>query len=318
MKFGDVKDNYTKLWNTCIVTDHKDIDPVCKQILINKPRYDGIAATTKVPWFIIACIHNLECSLDFGGCLHNGDPWNKVTVDVPKGLGPWKSFEEAAVDALTYDGMTFWSDWSVEGCLYKLELFNGPGYFNHGVTSPYLWSMTNQYGTPPNIGKYVKDRIFDPKAISDQVGCAAILKQLNCFSSISTTVPTSIQTYTKGANIQLSANFNSSEFDCPCKYPNCTTTLIDLSHLNNLQAKRTKLGKPIHIASGYNCAQYNKDLGRVTGSQHALGTATDITIGSMTPAQVAAEFDNFDGVGTFAGFTHVDSRGYHSQWIETA
>ncbi len=185
MKFGDVKDNYTKLWNSCVVTNHSKVDSVCKQILANKPRYDVIASATQVPWFIVGCVHNLECDLSFKGCLHNGNPWNQVTTDVPKGLGPWKSFEEAAIDALKYDGLVYWHDWSIEGCLYKLEGFNGYGYYQYHVNSPYLWSFTNAYNNPPQYlaGKYVSDRVFDPKAISDQVGCAAILKQLGCFAT---------------------------------------------------------------------------------------------------------------------------------------
>jgi len=182
MKFGDVKDNYTKLWNSCVITNHSKVDTVCKQILANKPRYDVISKATQVPWYVVGCVHNLECNLSFKGCLHNGDPWNKVTIHDPKGLGPWGSFEEAAIAALKYDGLVYWHDWSVEGCLYKLEGFNGYGYYQYRVNSPYLWAGTDNYGTSPNIGKYVADNVFDPKAISDQVGCAAILKQLNCFS----------------------------------------------------------------------------------------------------------------------------------------
>lgn len=42
------------------------------------------------------------------------------------------------------------------------------------MRSPYLWSYSNHYSK----GKYVRDRVFDPEAVSDQCGAAVLLKAL--------------------------------------------------------------------------------------------------------------------------------------------
>jgi hypothetical protein len=55
--------------------------------------------------------------------------------------------------------------------LTMLEQYNGLGYANRGVPSPYLWSGTDQYKS----GKYVRDGVYDSAAIDNQPGCAGLL-----------------------------------------------------------------------------------------------------------------------------------------------
>ena len=145
------------------------------RIVSRKDRYEAVSRATGVPWHIIAIIHNLECSGNFGCHLHNGDPLRRRTVNVPAGRprtgNPPFTWEASAIDALTYDGFTRWEDWSVAGTLYKLEGYNGFGYRKRGIASPYLWSGTQHY----TRGKYVADGKFDPRATSSQVGAAALL-----------------------------------------------------------------------------------------------------------------------------------------------
>jgi lysozyme family protein len=92
---------------------------------------------------------------------------------VPAGRGPFSSWEEAAIDALLnchpYLGKR--KDWSLAGVLIGLELYNGLGYANKGVPSPYLWAGTNQYTS----GKYVADGKYDPGHVDQQLGCVAML-----------------------------------------------------------------------------------------------------------------------------------------------
>src|SRR5215469_13063769 len=66
-----------------------------------KSRYQAVTARTGVPWFIVAVIHDRECSQDWKGSLAQGDPWDRVSVHVPAGRGPFRSWEDAAIDALT-------------------------------------------------------------------------------------------------------------------------------------------------------------------------------------------------------------------------
>jgi lysozyme family protein len=138
-----------------------------------KSRYQAVAAKTGVPWAVIAVIHERECSQDWTGSLAQGDPWDRVSTHVPAGRGPFRSWEEAAIDALVncspYAARN--KDWSIGGTLIKLEEYNGLGYASRGKPSPYIWSGTDQY----ICGKYVRDGVFDPNAVDSQLGCAGLL-----------------------------------------------------------------------------------------------------------------------------------------------
>lgn len=171
---------YAGLFETCLIRpDREDLVRLATERLLgNKGRYQTLAGQTKVPWYVIALIHNLECASDFERHLHNGDPLGERTVRVPKGRPqsgqPPFSWEDSAKDALAFDGFADWSDWTVPAILYKLERYNGWGYRKHHpeTLSPYLWSFTNHY----TKGKYIADGKFSADAVSKQVGAAAILR----------------------------------------------------------------------------------------------------------------------------------------------
>lgn len=166
------KDLYGRAQISTNVEQRDRVHWAITRILANKKRYEAVAAKTHVPWFLLAAIHGLEASFNFSTCLHNGDPLGKITVHVPAGRGPFHTWEEAAVDALRYDGLSGRDNWSVAKCLQFAEKYNGTGYLKrHPETlSPYLWCCTNMYAK----GKYVADGKYDPNAISKQVGVAAI------------------------------------------------------------------------------------------------------------------------------------------------
>jgi lysozyme family protein len=138
-----------------------------------KAVYLDIQNATRVPWFVIAVIHERESSQNFNTQLGQGDPLNRVSTHDPKGRGPFYSFKEGAVDALVkcapYGAR--WTDWSCGGALTLLEQYNGTGYASKGVPSPYVWSGTDQY----HSGKYVRDHVYDPNTIDVQLGCAGLL-----------------------------------------------------------------------------------------------------------------------------------------------
>lgn len=138
-----------------------------------KAKYQAVSAITGVPWALIAVIHQRECSQDWTGSLAQGDPWNRVSVRVPAGRGPFRSWEEAAIDALVncapYTARN--KDWSIGRTLTKLEQYNGLGYAARGRPSPYIWSGTDQYRS----GKYVRDGVYDANVVDSQPGCAGLL-----------------------------------------------------------------------------------------------------------------------------------------------
>jgi lysozyme family protein len=138
-----------------------------------RARYQAVQDRTGVPWPIIAVIHERECSQNWSGSLAQGDPWNKVSIHVPAGRGPFSSWEEAAVDALVNCSphAARNKDWSIGAALTKLEEYNGLGYAARGRPSPYVWSGTDQYKS----GKYVRDGVYDPDVVDSQLGCAGLL-----------------------------------------------------------------------------------------------------------------------------------------------
>jgi len=178
---GDTrKPDFQKLWDTMVIKPEKmpEVQFMAAKIVKNKARYEAVSKVTGVPWIVIGCIHKQESNCDFGTHLHNGDPLTARTVQVPAGRPvngkPPFTWEESAIDALGYDGATGIKDWSIVATLNFLHRYNGLGYLNKGIYSPYLWSYTNHYVS----GKYVRDGVYDPKAVSGQCGVAPLLKVL--------------------------------------------------------------------------------------------------------------------------------------------
>lgn len=171
--------NNLEHWNIAKFTRSTQINAQAAKIEANRSRYEPVAEATGVPWDVIGVIHYRESSGNFAGVLHNGDKVignGKKTTSVPKGRGPFSTWEEAAIDALMncapFLGKN--TDWSISTTLDKLEAYNGLGYRNKGLPSPYLWAGTDQYVK----GKYVADGKFDPNHVDQQLGVAPILMKL--------------------------------------------------------------------------------------------------------------------------------------------
>ncbi len=164
-----------KRWAAAKLTRGPEFVPVANRLIVDKARFMAMSARTGVPWFVIAVIKQRESGNDANwiGNIANGQAWSKKTTIVPIGRGPFKSWEEAAYDALMlcppYAGKN--KDWSVGGTLTLLESYNGYGYANKGIPSPYIWSGTDQYKS----GKYVADHVFDPNVVDAQLGCAGLI-----------------------------------------------------------------------------------------------------------------------------------------------
>jgi len=170
-------------WKACHITPAllPTLTKTAQRLVDAKNHYQAVSAVTGVPWPVIAVIHERESSQSWLASLAQGDPWNKVSTHVPKGRGPFKSWEEAAIDALKVapPKAATWKDWSIGGALTLLEQYNGLGYFKRGVPSPYVWASTDQY----QRGKYIRDGVFDPNAVDKQLGCAALLMSMQSIDS---------------------------------------------------------------------------------------------------------------------------------------
>jgi lysozyme family protein len=110
--------------------------------------------------------------------LHNGDPLTARTVHVPAGRPPTSTppftWEASAQDALTFENFDRETDFTLPRILYLFEHYNGMGYRQFGLATPYLWSFSNHYAK----GKFGQDGEFDPELVSKQVGAATLLKAL--------------------------------------------------------------------------------------------------------------------------------------------
>ncbi len=182
-----LRDEYRAAWDAAQIRPERlaAVERLCDVLLRSRERYETAGAPLGVPWHVVACLHALEgggSRGDFSRHLLNGDPLTGRTVHVPAGRpvappaageGEAYAWEEGAREALAR--WRAWSDWSVPGTLYQLERYNGMGTRRRGVWSPYLWSFTTLYSR----GKFVSDGVWDPSAVSAQVGAAAILKVLS-------------------------------------------------------------------------------------------------------------------------------------------
>lgn len=178
--FGPLEEEYASRWASMRISPGKvtAIDAVARKIIAGKARYQAVEADTGVPWAFVGVLHNREAGCDFSGVLHNGEKilgTGRKTKLVPAGRGPFKTWHEAAIDALKIKGYkTGVPVWSVARCLFEGERFNGFGYRMHGVPSAYLWSFSDQY----KRGKYVADGVWSATTVDRQMGIAPLMARL--------------------------------------------------------------------------------------------------------------------------------------------
>jgi lysozyme family protein len=160
-----------------------------------KQFYAPVEKAIGVPWYMVAVIDQRESGAR-GGVLHNGEfivGKGRRTSLVPANRGPFNTWHEAAIDALTMPGKNFdkvgRKNWSIELVLYALEAYNGWGYrqYHSKTPSPYVWSCTNVYDDSPR-GKYIADGVWGAGVTDTQIGCAPLLKALLALDK-STVVP---------------------------------------------------------------------------------------------------------------------------------
>lgn len=84
-----------------------------------------------------------------------------------------------------------------------------------------------------------------------------------------------------------------------------------------LEKIRAVWGRPIVINSGYRTKTYNQQCGGAKASQHLTANAVDFNVQGVAPSTVYAKLDAMypdQGLGKYAGFTHLDLRGYRARW----
>lgn len=149
-----------------------------KRILAGKAQYKKVELALGVPWPVVGMIHERESSCKFSTHLHNGDTLQKRTTHVPAGRPktgspPFKWFE-SAIDALRMKNADAFGPWTIGATGVFLEDYNGPGYFNRGIPSPYVLAGSDLY----TKGKYVADGKFNKNFVDPQPGCFPLLQCL--------------------------------------------------------------------------------------------------------------------------------------------
>lgn len=88
-----------------------------------------------------------------------------------------------------------------------------------------------------------------------------------------------------------------------------------------LDALRSRIGSAVVLTSVYRNEAHNAAVGGVQGSQHGRFCAADFHAATGSPTQWAAilrqmRADNLfqGGIGLYAGFVHVDTRGWNADW----
>lgn len=99
----------------------------------------------------------------------------------------------------------------------------------------------------------------------------------------------------------LSKDFDSSEFMCPC---GCKTFVKNDDLVYKLQKIRDRLGKPITVTSGTRCTIHDREVGGV-GESHINGCAADIYCEDRYELLKYA-MQLFNRVGIAKQWIHVD------------
>ena len=175
--FQVLKIEYSGLLASMKITKPTEVDSTARRLMGNLPRYREVSAATGIPVIWIASSFEREASSRFNLSPAQGDPWNKVSVHVPKNRGPFSSWYAAAIDAYRLNGLdkVGKDNWSWELACFYGELFNGFGYRDHrGIHSPYLWGGTNHQ----QKGKYTSDGHYDPDHFDAQLGTVAMKKRM--------------------------------------------------------------------------------------------------------------------------------------------
>lgn len=253
------------------------IDGAAKRILRpeNLDVYLAAVAGTQIPAAFIGTLELRESNCDPTRALGQGDRWDRVSVNVPRGKGPFKSRLDAMKYYIHYDALDDNSHpWSMEYACWRGERWNGLGPRAHGRPTGYLWAATSIYDRPTGLGgKYVSDGVWSATTYDVQLGIVPVLlriAQLRPDLSIGTALP------------HLEA---PSIVPAPAPMPTgLGTGLIDMTDADSVKALETMLNAsgvlsaPIVVNGNYDRETANA----VRAYQKAKGLKVDGLAGPAT------------------------------------
>lgn len=174
-----LRDEYERRIAALKVTRGKEATRRAEQLL-RRPElisnFEPVEQALGIPMVWMICSFERESGSDFRTSPAQGDPWNRVSTHVPAGVGPFKSFTDAALWSYRHDGLDKNSSpWTWSYMMWAWEKFNGFGPRDHGRVSGYVLSGTDQYDPPAGrAGKYVADGKWDSGEVDKQLGCVPL------------------------------------------------------------------------------------------------------------------------------------------------
>jgi len=182
--FAALKEEYAHYLALMAVNPAKTgaIDAAAKKILRpeNLGVYVAACEGTEIPPAFIGALELRESDCDPTRALGQGDRWDRVSVNVPRGKGPFASRLDAMRYYIHYDGLDQASaPWSMEYACWKGEAWNGFGPRAHGRPTGYLWAATTIYDKPwGQGGKYPSDGVWSSSTYDEQLGIVPVLQRI--------------------------------------------------------------------------------------------------------------------------------------------
>lgn len=173
MNFDALKAEYVADLANAKPTRSTDAIAVAKRLLPHRDRFLAMQKMCGVPALWVMPVFERE-NPSFNAYLGNGDSLGRPTSHVPRGRGPFDSWEAGASDALKLDHITDVPEWNWPRGCYEWELWNGFGPRNHGRPSGYVWAGTSIY----QGGKYVADGVWSRGTWDTQLGCVELARAI--------------------------------------------------------------------------------------------------------------------------------------------
>lgn len=270
--FLALSSEYTRDLATMVITDKTRIEAGVHEIVRSGlDDYKQLAAAfqNKVPAAFLGALDLREgdCNRHLG--IGQGDPWDRVSTHVPRGMGPWTSWLKANIFYVHYDHLDDLSapSYTMPYACWKGEAWNGFGPRNHGRKTGYLWGGTNIY----TGGKYVADGVWKSDAHDTQPGIIpVILTLVNAYPELAFDQLPTLQDAPPTAPIAAPAGLGGGN--------ESTTALQDA--LNKL----LNLNPPLELDGSYGRMTRNA----VRDFQRAHGLQVDGVAGPKTLAAVHA------------------------------
>jgi lysozyme family protein len=154
------------------------LDTLVDHLISIKARYVEVEQATGVPAAWLLAVDYREGDNNPRTHFANGDPLDRMTSHVPKGLGPFtgpNAWRDGCIAGLRRDHIDrVPGPWTAPLACYEAEAWNGFGPREHGVHTGYVWAGTNIYAG----GGYPSDRVWSSSWHDDRFGVAPIMLEL--------------------------------------------------------------------------------------------------------------------------------------------